>query len=425
MKTIPCLIWALFFLLAVSCSSNNGDHGNSAPTDSLGTDLSNLFVYRVDSPFAGVLINCVSITDSSESCSINRLRPIGFEAFEFGSDPTENIMNRVVVSHQWMGDRFQNLLDHLPDDILQLFNSVTAIVIDDDIRPAFYSNHTGAIYIDPAYLWLTNIEKSVINKKDDFRSDFGNELQFKRLWRYITNDNNAWVSYSLTGEEERQLADIIVPSAYLLYHELAHANDCLPPQELNNLDFNKSFFENILIFFNSDKCIHQRLTSQWPLTSSVWSGLADVLFHGESASDEQKDMTPLDVGNIFASDYALDTYSYSSDWEDAALLFEAYMMKLHFNADRDIAIVPYFEALNCDNTLIKWGQRGRVGADVVFDRSSFVVREIFPEMQTGLSGSPPVPLAFNSSYCINRSGSKKQDDAVDVLNNFNDSRDVL
>ena len=69
---------------------------------------------------------------------------------------TDAIMQRLVVSHDWMGQRFKEVLDILPAEILQLMSGVTAVVIDDDIRPSYYTNWTGAIYLDPANLWLTN-----------------------------------------------------------------------------------------------------------------------------------------------------------------------------------------------------------------------------------------------------------------------------
>ncbi|MCY4012719.1 MAG: hypothetical protein OXG82_08400 [Gammaproteobacteria bacterium] len=69
-------------------------------------------------------------------------------------------MSRVLVSHRWMGDSLQELLERLPGDVRMLARSLTAIVIASDIRPAYYWPRTGALYLDAEYFWRTPEERA-------------------------------------------------------------------------------------------------------------------------------------------------------------------------------------------------------------------------------------------------------------------------
>ena len=102
-------------------------------------------------------------------------------------------MSRVVVSHPWMGERFKAFLEQYDqnDDFKNLLRATTAIVISYDVRPSFYWAATGAIYLDPNYLWLTQAERDTINEAPDYRSGFGAELQFEMLWRYVKDNDYA------------------------------------------------------------------------------------------------------------------------------------------------------------------------------------------------------------------------------------------
>ena len=113
-------------------------------------------------------------------------------------------------------------------------------------------------------------------------------------------------------------------------------------------------------------------------------------------------MTPDQVGTEFESDIANDTYSYSSIWEDTAMVFESILMKRNFNADRDMVIVPFYETFDCNAALVKWGQRGRIGDLAIIARSEFVLGEILPEIDfTDFYLNQPMPtqIPLDTSYC--------------------------
>ena len=400
------LISCIGLLMLIACGSGGGsnpspdiDDTPSSSDDPFSPDYSNLKPYIGDSPYADALAGCVAVESESESCTIEQLPPIGLN---HPAPTVEDIMDHVVVSHDWMGRRLEDLLYAMPADIMLMFRATTAIVIDDDIRPAHYRALTGAIYIDPAFLWLSNEEKATISQHQDFRSDFGNDLQFKRRWRYVINNRYAWESFPLTGNEERTLEDTLISTSWLFYHELAHANDCLPPNEQETLNQTISFYLNYVEISSNQRCVHDQLVAQSPLTSSIWYQLATVLYHGDDSTSEQRALTPIQVGQEFESDIAHDTYSYSSVWEDTAMAFEAILMKLNFNADRDMVIVPYYDEFSCEAALVKWGQRGRLGDPNLITRAQFVVSQMLPELDlTEFYADQPLPTEIPSdiSYC--------------------------
>jgi hypothetical protein len=255
--------------------------------------------------------------------------------------------------------------------------AITAMVIDDDIRPSYYG-FTGAIYLDPADLWLTNEEKKTINKQDDFRINFGAELQFLSFSRYVKDNQYAFRFFSLEGTETRNLNDIIFPIAALLYHELAHANDVFPPSEIPRLDSRfliKNAMDNL-----REKRISVMLNNNFPLTSEEMEGLADVLFQGIEPSDEQKLYTATQVGSFFEMDRANDGYNFFTIFEDLAMLFEEVMMKYHFDIDRDVAFVDKpNDPTRCKNYKVAWGNRQRIGNAEVRMRAHFVTNNLLPK----------------------------------------------
>ncbi len=353
-----------------SCGGGGGSNpGPPAPGSPTAAALS---VVVPTSPYASVLIDCVLADTSSESCILNDLPLLAQQA---GNPSIDDILARTVVSHEWMGIRFRQVLTSMPAELIALFSAVTAIVIDAEVRPSFYSPLTGAIYLDPAYLWLSNTEKATVSKVPDYRSDFGNDLNFVSLARYVEGTEYAWESYSLSGNESRTINDIVRPLAMLLFHELTHANDFFPPSEVINMDSTMSVLEAADSLVNIS--ISARLAGFQPLTSQTWVDLAEVLYDGATSTTTQRSLTAQQVGIEFEIDGANDDYAYSSIFEDPAMLFTEVMMQYHFGIEREIAYTdqpPAGMGEYCDDYTIRWGYRNRVGDFRVKPRAELVLQ---------------------------------------------------
>ena len=356
------------------------------------TPVARTHAYRPDSPYANVLANCVYSNQLNDSCTINTLPLIGQTSSDLNR---ETILNRVLVSHDWMGDNFAAFLAQMDpnSDFARLLQSVTAVVISYDVRPSFYWVVTGAIYLDPNDLWLTPSQRDTINEAPDYRSNFGNDLNFVMPWRYVKDNQYASLGVPITVRANRTLAQINPDLASLLYHELAHANDFFPrsvhatltgPRLLD--DYSRR---------NANKSlISDQVSKTYPLTSTEMMGLANVSFLGAAASNVQKTYQASDVSTFFSADIASDFYAYSSTREDTAMLFEEAMMSYRYQILRDVAVTNKPAILTADSLIIDWGQRGRIAQDSLENRAALVIDEMLPELN-GISLVESLPEPMN------------------------------
>ena len=169
------------------------------------------------------MLACTVQLRNGNECSLLTLPMIGME---FADPDVEDIMSRVLVSHDWMGERFRQVLQTMSREILLLTSALSASVISHHIRPSFYTGQTAAIYLDPAGLWLTPEEQATVDTAPDYRAGFGNALAFRMPWRYV-RDNEYVTRTPSSGT--RTVEDIRFRMAALLVHELAHANDFFSP----------------------------------------------------------------------------------------------------------------------------------------------------------------------------------------------------
>ena len=347
-------------------------------------------------PLEETLIQCTVTLRDGQECSLSELPLIGMQT---ASPSIDDVMNRVLVSHPWMGDRFREVLADMPADMLLMMRSVTAVVMSFDVRPSFYTTQTGAIYLDPATFWLTPEEQEVIDTAPDFRSEFGSDLQFTMLWRYV-KDNERANRPPTTGT--RTLADIRYRVASLLYHELAHAGDYFRPSRFSALDPSVPIYLAVQPPISSTS-----LTGTFPLTSSTMHDLAQVSFRGQTATAAQREMSPADVAFAFTGDFANDYYNYSTEREDFAMLFEEAMMYYSFDVDRDVGVTNLPEDGVCADYIVEFGQRNRILDASVAARAVFTVETILPDLAGEVellleSAVGPIPMTPGLDWCSNQ-----------------------
>jgi len=327
-----------------------------------------------NAPHADMLAGCASALIVRDLCSFGALPLIGMDA---PSPVVGDIMDRVVVSDPWMAKRFEQVLYEMPDDMLKLMRSVASIIIGGEIRPSYYSSVTATIYLDAESFWIADRERETISTEADYRSEFDDELAFRDMWRYVKNDDWAYRERDdVDSNGNRQLEDVALWSAELLFHELAHANDRIPYKTFSSLSMSDSPYD-IEAQIPSD-----RLINRYPLTSPELAGLADVLFSGSTPSRTQIAYSGADIGEFFAPDRATDLYAYSTEREDLAMLFEEVMMAIHFGIQRDVgfATLPADgEVDSCSDLVVAWGMRGRIAVPRVKTRLNQVLKELLPQ----------------------------------------------
>lgn len=383
----------LLFALGVSGCGGGGDGDHTGPGGRT-PDFSDAYAYVADSPYASDLVPCIDPEREPSSCTIGTLPPIA----RTNSEPSvDDIMDHVVVSHDWMGARLREIFEREPLELRRVLGALTAIVADDDVRPSFYWSLTGAVYIDPRHLWLTSDELSTIGSEPDYRSGFGAALGFVPFSGYLDGDAVAFPGSGVG----RDLASRVGAVAALLFHEGAHANDFLPPDDVARLDDGEAFVDATERLEGAR--LSRRLVARDPLRSEMWQGLARVLYFGEEATGEQKALTAEEVGAAFAPDGASDPYAYSAQQEDFAMLFEETMMKRHFAVDRRVGFAtPTSDSdPTCEDYSVGWGVHGRIAAGAVSPRAQFVAAAILGDALDEFFGalSGPTPISAGATLC--------------------------
>lgn len=388
-----------------------------APSDPQGTGpyvfsdshVSRVYPYRTAGPYAADLTRCVYNAQLQYLGAGSNLCPLSTLPFlhttTAGNVPTvAQIMDRVLVSHDWMGQVFENLLTAQANpDLLRLFNGVTAIVIGSQVRPSFYYALTGAIYLDADSFWLTAEQRDVINEAPDFRSDFDKDLQYSGLWRYTSGNANIFLPFPATSRLTRDVSYLVSESFWLMYHELGHASDFMPVAARAGLNSALSAWGNIGPRYQNSLLVSDMLTASLPLQSAELRGLAEVKFFGATATTTERAYTPTQVGAIFSADRATDEYNYASTdgvsfREDTAMVFEEFMMSRNHSFRRDVAMTDKVTATSTSSTVIvRWGQRGRVGETSIRPRALFLAQQLAPWIDAAADvAALPAPIAMRA-----------------------------
>ncbi len=393
-------------LLALAACGGGGSSGGqassaatppaaTAPTGAQSSEVAATAAFKSSARHADDLRPCTYNGSSTSTCTLARLPFLGQEH----SDPDlAAVMDRVLVSHAWMGENFEAMLALLPDDLLLLLRSITAIVIAADIRPAHYEAGTGAIYLDPDFLWLTQAQRADITAAPDARLGFGQNLQFSMPWRYVRNGTR--LTIGLDADGNRSLQDTAIVLAFLLYHELSHAVDFMPPSRFAGLDSSRTA---AAVLNDPASRLSRALFASQPLTSALLFDLAAVSFNGSSATAAQQALLPQDLVDEFAPDGAVQYYSYSTEREDFANLVETALMAFHFGYDKDTAITD--KGVTTDSSIVAWGQRGRMSDQAVLARTLAAVQAAYPgdlaALEAFVSGRQPVAMRVGETWAQN------------------------
>lgn len=359
--------------------------GTGDPLFGASEPPSRVYAYRASS-HATALDDCIYTARLSRSnpnnlCTLGRLPLLGQATL--GATPTvEQVMDRVLVSNDWMGEVFERFLREQDPhgDFRRMLASVTAIVIGGRVRPAFYWSATGAIYLDAGYLWLTPEQRDTISEAPDPRSNNGALLNFATPWRYVKDNRHAVTSYAVTQRQTRPIADLGHDLGRLLYHELTHASDFLPPKVHAGLPGHLRVYEAV-----PGTTASQLLYERLPFFSGEMQGLARVLSFGEAPNAAQIAYAPADITAFFSRDRVNDDYSYSVpsgatfSREDAAMLVEEGLMQLRYGVLRDFAVAnKLLPDANSADLIVDWGQRGRIGDAAIRPRLQLVLAEVMP-----------------------------------------------
>lgn len=374
-------------------------------TDSLFDMTARVHPYRTAARYASVLRACtydtnLYYTDNSRNnfCKAGTLPLLQEEAGPGVIPSVEQIMGRVLTSHDFLGANFEQfLLTQDPHgDFRRMLGGTTAIVLGSHVRPSFYQSATGAIYLDAANLWLTPDQRDVVTEVPDYRLAFDDALNFSSFGRLVKGNEYARRSFPSTERLTRTQEELVMGLGRLLYHELAHAGDFFTPAQ-RALNPAQSIWENVVSRISSRQLVSDLLANTYPLTSVEMRGLGQVLFIGATPTEEQKAYTAADVGRFFSSDVANDEYAYaingnSSSREDLAMLFEEFMMVYRHGLRYDMAFTNvYQDGTPSGQVLVAWGERGRIAEPAIKPRIKLVLQQVAPWIDPAAVDTLPAP----------------------------------
>jgi len=233
----------------------------------------------------------------------------------------------------------------------------------------------------------------------DFRSDFDRDLAYSGLWRYVQNNRSIFVFFDPRSRVNRDVTYLLNETGWLMFHELGHALDFLPPAEYANLNDSLSAWGNIAPRFAAvpGQLTSDVVSTQFPLTSAVLRDLAQVKFFGATATPAQRGYTPDQVAGLFSNDLATDEYNFSTLREDTAMTLEELLMNRRLGIQRDVAITDKITAATTGSTLIvRWGQRGRIGSASIKPRARVVAQALVPWLDPVEVDGLPAPLAMRA-----------------------------
>ena len=402
--------------LASGCdSSDDDDDADAAPELLADPPLSRLDVrgtdelrpWRATSPWAEALPGCAIVDAPFAACTLETLPFIA----QATPEPTvEDVLDRTLVTHGWMGERFERFLRQAPPELVGMFGAVTSISIGSTVRPSNYWIGTGAVQLDPADLWLTNAEKRTIAVDEDFRAPFGRVLAFRNEWAQRLDGRPIGTRAGLEGREERAFEDVVLPFASVVYHELAHANDFLPPGEAAGLD--PALRPLDALSGIADRWLSTRLVQQLPLRSLILQRLARVRFLGEPPTASEAAIGPTVAGAAMDGDGAMLFYGYTTIHEDFASLVEGALMKARHGVDTHVGFTDRPvdpEAVRCADLVVGWGVRNRLGDGAVNARARLALAELFPDdldLLDAVGGAlgTAEPMAPGTNWCENVGG---------------------
>jgi hypothetical protein len=363
-------------------------------------------VYRTTGLYSSTLARCsydiglyLTNTGATNFCASSTLPLLQAEAGAGAMPSVAQVMGRVLVSHDFLGANFENFLttQDVNGDFRRLLAGVTTIVIGSHVRPSNYQPATGAIYLDADNLWLTASQRDVVSEVADYRLAYANGLNYSPLGRLVKNNAYARGSYPNTARVSRSTGDLITDLGRLMYHELSHAGDFIPPDQ-RALDPSLSIYANIVPRYTAKSLPSDALAAQYPLQSVEMKALGQVLYQGATATAQQKAYTAADIGRFFASDRASDDYAYSivgnnSSREDLAMLFEEFMMSYRHGMLTDVAYSdPIQPGQTAADVIVRWGERGRVAEPAIKPRIKLVLQRVAPWIDATAVDRLPAPV---------------------------------
>lgn len=396
----------MFVVIAAGCSKSKsipGDHGadSALKNKTFFEEVGVVEPYRPGAAYSATAVKCVYSITEKDACTASELPLLGLKE---GKITIEDILNRTLVSHQFLGNSFREALSRMNPEMLKMFGAVTAVVISDKINPSFYYNASGAIYLSGRYFWRNLEEWKLLTQVKDFREGSGMPFQFQFDSDYIKDGKS--IGHRVF-DDEQNYDEMSLKLARLLFHELAHANDFFPSTFYKDsaFDMEKTYLQMSEERYEKKENLSHKLPSS--PGSITLNHVGQVLYQGEKASAEDSLLTAEQVAQEISNDVVSDAYAYSTPMEDLAMLAEEALMLHFYNMPRYTFVIKlpsaFFKIPKDFDYPIAYGQKSKIAEAVIKPRAVFAIdsligREMADEISALLDRTTPVQYPENTSW---------------------------
>jgi len=332
-------------------------------------------VFDVDTPYLENLVDCAQRSFDS-ACTLAELPMMGQDVLQPSID---DIMNRVVVTHDWTAVRFRQILESAPANVLGLFKPVTSIYIGSDNDDTSYSFSRGRLAIDINDLWINIEEKSAVAPSDSDGGDSEDDgLVFTPKRRTLIGDEFV---YQGSGDDFRDFSTITLPFFGEMYWSLAYANNLVPATAFASLQSTQTVGE--VIDMNESMHLSELLYADTTLTTdNSYLYIAARAYAGDETLVPDgfiETVNAVTAGAELESQGKVRLWSYRNRRVDFATLFQTAMFRMNHRVYVDDGLVDKhegFDILGCDDEVVGWGMRNRIASPLVAARARFVLENI-------------------------------------------------
>ena len=341
-----------------------------------------LMAFKTDSPFAQKLMICSYPDTEEKSCIVKELPLLGMNSQKIS---VNDILNRTLVTHQFLGEKFKQVLLKMPPEALAFFGAVNGIVISSEVTTNAYWARSGFIYLNAQLFCRSKDECQTFSKENDSQ-----RVPVRFVNDYIHNQKSIWTE-SISDDQI-----LLYKVAATLFHELSHANDYFEPSFVrsNDLAIEKSYDELTFERMTVRQMISQRMPAS-PKSERL-EHLAGIIYKNEEIKEDDLSLSPQSIVDEFLAENTNDLYSHLNHEEDMARLVEEALMLTYFNIPR---LIVFTDKSNS----IVYAEKRRVANPSLRARVLYIIEKSFSKsvadkVKEKLEDTKPVVFPANSYW---------------------------
>jgi hypothetical protein len=313
------------------------------------------------------LLSCFAKGNAGEYCDLSEASPLGAGKTMDQKLSIEDVAERLLVSHEWMGDEFVELLERwywLEDrDILDLFRPYSSIVIsfEGQFYGYYFVEESATLVLSGFALWKDKQQYEDLFVESGGSSSHSGiaEIPFQSWQRQIDSVTKQETYQSIYYDEYdnnvRFTHQLRPQMMQIIAHTSAHAFDSYPQSTLSSLDEQDSLFTHV-----QSLALSNLLENNYPVyKSDLVTDFANYRYDGATPTDRLVNSTGQEFYDELVNSQAITTWGYHSAYESLAMLFQQYALYKYEGVIMDLSVVGWEDNdYYCNEYEVIAGRRG-------------------------------------------------------------------